>query len=176
MSFHVRNNSDVHRPAVVQQEAEQAEQDEPNSSQYRQQKDSVVHIEVLRKNRICTGKKISSWMSLFRIFTASEEKTSEMFLTWVHRRHGCQPVAQLRSDVRQSQLAALLLYVTPSALYPTTCMKTRDSNLVSVNFIKDLWVTTEETVHYLVQTLISYRRVSRWVSGRTLFPVVCSNS
>lgn len=44
--------SPFYKPAVVQQEAEQAEQDEANSSQYRQQKHSVVHVEVLRKDGI----------------------------------------------------------------------------------------------------------------------------
>lgn len=47
-----------HTPAVVQQEAEQAEQDEGHASQYSQQKHSVVRAEVLRKHWTCwTDKK-----------------------------------------------------------------------------------------------------------------------
>lgn len=39
-----------HTPAVVQQEAEQAEQDEGHASQYSQQEHSVVRVNVLRKH------------------------------------------------------------------------------------------------------------------------------
>lgn len=42
-----------HTPAVVQQEAEQAEQDEAHASQYGQQKHSVVRVHVLGKERTC---------------------------------------------------------------------------------------------------------------------------
>lgn len=42
-----------HTPAVVQQQAEQAEQDEGHASQYSQQEHGVVHADVLCKHRTC---------------------------------------------------------------------------------------------------------------------------
>lgn len=42
-----------HTPAVVQQEAEQAEQDEGHASQYSQQKHGVVCADVLRNQWTC---------------------------------------------------------------------------------------------------------------------------
>lgn len=42
-----------HTPAVVQQEAEQTEQDEGHASQYSQQKHSVVRADVLREHWTC---------------------------------------------------------------------------------------------------------------------------
>lgn len=55
------------RPAVVQQEAEQAEQDEANSSQDRQQKHSVVHVEVLGEDRTCPKKAHRTQWSLLSV-------------------------------------------------------------------------------------------------------------
>ena len=46
-----------HTPAVVQQKAEQAEQDESHASKYSQQKHGVVHADVLRKHRTWWTKK-----------------------------------------------------------------------------------------------------------------------
>lgn len=47
-----------HTPAVVQQEAKQAEQDEGHASQYGQQEHGVVRVDVLRKHWTCrTDKK-----------------------------------------------------------------------------------------------------------------------
>lgn len=49
--FWLQTGHAFHTPAVVQQEAEQAEQDEGHASEYSQQKHGVVHADVLRKHR-----------------------------------------------------------------------------------------------------------------------------
>lgn len=168
--------SPFHKPAIVQQEAEQTEQDEANPPQYRQQKHGVVHVNVLSKDWTCATKRTLNRLefsidSQHILGKDNKDKLNVfMSLTRVHRRHGCQPVPQLRSDVRQSKLVALLLHITPSALYPATCMRARDSKFVSVKFVRNLPGATEETVHYPVQMFPSCIRVMRRQEVQITFP------
>lgn len=55
-----------HTPAVVQQEAEQAEQDEGHASQYGQQEHGVVRADVLQHRTCQTDRGVRFWKIFFR--------------------------------------------------------------------------------------------------------------